>query len=41
MVENGVEVEKRSIQNVLTYKEGHDIALRLSTALLRHKLIQD
>jgi long-chain acyl-CoA synthetase len=39
ITENGEIIEKRSIQNVLTYKEGHDIAVRLASALLRHELI--
>jgi hypothetical protein len=34
-------VEKRSIQNVLTYKEGFDIATRLASSLIRNKLIHE
>ena len=31
-------MEKRSLQNVLTYKEGHDVAVRFASALLKLKL---
>ena len=31
-------MEKRSLTNILTYKQGHDMAVKLASALLKHKL---
>jgi hypothetical protein len=37
--ENGQVVEKRSVGNIITYQEGYDIAVRLSSALIKKGLI--
>jgi long-chain acyl-CoA synthetase len=39
--EGGQKVEKRSLQNILTYKEGHDVAVRLASSLLKNKLTHE
>jgi hypothetical protein len=34
VVEEGKQIEKRSIQNVLTYREGFEVAVKLASALI-------
>lgn len=41
VMENGHQVEKRSLTNILTYKEGHDTAVRLASAFIKNKLIYE
>lgn len=41
MEENGQVVEKRSVGKYISYKEGHDIAVRFASALIKHNLIYE
>ena len=39
--EQGEKIEKRSVDNILTYKEGHDLAIKLASYLINNSLVYE